>query len=160
MPNVSLQRGAEAVGDGDFFLADLAVCWGDVIERPPATKKDVLAQLHLHAIAHLGWRCDGHGNTEERIHGLLRSPLETTQQIAATGTPGWLPVCQAADKVDRLRQVFMDWTEDAVAALKKDVPFFVRPAVRRRVEAMAAEDNRLSIDLMFYQQAKASMGPK
>ena len=85
MPNVSLQRGAEAVGDGDFFLADLAVCWGDVIERPPATKKDVLAQLHLHAIAHLGWRCDGHGNTEERIHGLLRSPLESTQQIAAMG---------------------------------------------------------------------------
>ena len=54
----------------------------------------------------------------------------------------------------------MDWTEDAVAALKKDVPFFVRPAVRRRMEAMAAGDNRLSIDLMFYQQAKASMGPK
>ena len=54
----------------------------------------------------------------------------------------------------------MDWSEDAAAALKKDVPFFVRPAGRRRVEAMAAEDNRLSMDLMFYQQAKASMGPK
>ena len=85
MPNVSLQRGAEAVGDGDFFLADLAACWGDVVERSAATEKDVLAQLHLHAIAHLGWRCDGHGNTEERIHGLLRSPLESTQQIAAMG---------------------------------------------------------------------------
>ena len=52
----------------------------------------------------------------------------------------------------------MDWSEDALAALKKDVPFFVRPAVRRRVESMAAEGNRLSIDLIFYQQAKASMG--
>ena len=54
----------------------------------------------------------------------------------------------------------MDWTDDASAALKKDVPFFVRPAVRRRVESMAVEDNRDSIDLGFYQQAKASMGPK
>ena len=54
----------------------------------------------------------------------------------------------------------MDWNDDALAALKKDVPFFVRPAVRRRVESMAAEGNRQSIDLNFYQQAKASMGPK
>ena len=54
----------------------------------------------------------------------------------------------------------MDWTDDALAALKKDVPFFVRPAVRRRVESMAVEDNLDSIDLGFYQQAKASMGPK
>ena len=54
----------------------------------------------------------------------------------------------------------MDWNDDALEALKKDVPFFVRPAVRRRVESMAAEENRESIDLSFYQQAKASMGPK
>ena len=58
------------------------------------------------------------------------------------------------------RQTSMDWNDDALAALKKDVPFFVRPAVRRRVESMAAEENRESIDLSFYQQAKASMGPK
>jgi hypothetical protein len=54
----------------------------------------------------------------------------------------------------------MDWNDDAFAALKKDVPFFVRPAVRRRVESMAAEASRQFIDLSFYQQAKASMGPK
>lgn len=54
----------------------------------------------------------------------------------------------------------MNWNDDALAALKKDVPFFVRPAVRRRVESMAAEENRQAIDLNFYQQAKASMGPK
>ena len=54
----------------------------------------------------------------------------------------------------------MEWNDDAVAALKKDVPFFVRPAVRRRVESMAAEENRPFIDLSFYQQAKATMGPK
>ena len=33
----------------------------------------------------------------------------------------------------------MDWQPDALAALKKDVPFFVRPAVRKRVEAMASD---------------------
>ena len=54
----------------------------------------------------------------------------------------------------------MDGTDEALAALKEDVPFFVRPAVRRRVESMAVEDNRDAIDLGFYQQAKASMGPK
>ena len=58
------------------------------------------------------------------------------------------------------RQTSMDWNDDALAALKEDVPFFVRPAVRRRVESMAADENRPSIDLSFYQQAKASMGPK
>ncbi len=54
----------------------------------------------------------------------------------------------------------MNWNDDALEALKKDVPFFVRPAVRRRVESMAADENRSSIDLSFYQQAKANMGPK
>ena len=54
----------------------------------------------------------------------------------------------------------MDWNDDALAALKKDVPFFVRPAVRKRVESMAVDGNRQSIDLSFYQQAKASMAPK
>lgn len=54
----------------------------------------------------------------------------------------------------------MDWNDDALAALKKDVPFFVRPAVRRRVESMAAEQNHQCINLSFYQQAKANMGPQ
>ena len=54
----------------------------------------------------------------------------------------------------------MNWNDDALEALKKDVPFFVRPAVRRRVESMAADENRSSIDLSFYLQAKANMGPK
>ena len=57
----------------------------------------------------------------------------------------------------------MDWQPEALAALKKDVPFFVRPAVRpavrRRVESMASEAGRSSIDLSFYSEAKASMAP-
>ena len=53
----------------------------------------------------------------------------------------------------------MDWQADALAALKKDVPFFVRPAVRKRVEAMASSEGRSDIDLGFYQSAKQAMAP-
>ena len=53
----------------------------------------------------------------------------------------------------------MEGHPEAWAALKKDVPFFVRPAVRRRVESMASEAGRSSIDLSFYSEAKASMAP-
>ena len=53
----------------------------------------------------------------------------------------------------------MDWQLDALAALKKDVPFFVRPAVRKRVEAMANSEGRSDIDLSFYQSAKQAMAP-
>ena len=53
----------------------------------------------------------------------------------------------------------MDWQAEALAALKKDVPFFVRPAVRKRVEAMADSEGRADIDLGFYQSAKQAMAP-
>ena len=54
----------------------------------------------------------------------------------------------------------MNWHPDAQAALKKDVPFFVRPAVRKRVESMAADAGLGLIDLQFYRDAKATMAPK
>ncbi len=54
----------------------------------------------------------------------------------------------------------MEWQEEALKALKQDVPFFVRPAVRRRVEAMALEAGRSEVDLELYREAKANMGPK
>ena len=54
---------------------------------------------------------------------------------------------------------WMDWQPEALAALKKDVPFFVRPAVRKRVEAMADSDGRSDIDLDFYKSAKQAMAP-
>ncbi|MDA7677414.1 MAG: PCP reductase family protein [Parasynechococcus sp.] len=54
----------------------------------------------------------------------------------------------------------MDWQPEALSALKKDVPFFVRPAVRRRVESMAMEAGRADVCLDFYREAKASMAPK
>ena len=53
----------------------------------------------------------------------------------------------------------MDWQPEAMAALKKDVPFFVRPVVRQRVESMASEAGLRSIDLSFYAEAKANMAP-
>ena len=54
----------------------------------------------------------------------------------------------------------MNWHPEAQVALKKDVPFFVRPAVRKRVESMAADAGLILIDLQFYTEAKASMAPK
>ena len=53
----------------------------------------------------------------------------------------------------------MNWQTDAQAALKKDVPFFVRPAVRRRVESMASDAGRNEVDLDFYLEAKRAMAP-
>ena len=53
----------------------------------------------------------------------------------------------------------MDWQPEALAALKKDVPFFIRPAVRKRVEEMATSDGRSEFDLAFYQSAKQAMAP-
>ena len=54
----------------------------------------------------------------------------------------------------------MNWQSDALTALKQDVPFFVRPAVRRRVESMALDAGRTDVCLAFYRAAKASMAPK
>jgi hypothetical protein len=53
----------------------------------------------------------------------------------------------------------MDWHPDAEGKLK-EVPFFVRPAVRRRIETMAQEAGLSSIDAPFYEQAKARFGQK
>ena len=53
----------------------------------------------------------------------------------------------------------MNWNADAEAKLK-EVPFFVRPAVRKRIEAMASESGRDAIDLAFYEDAKARFGQK
>lgn len=48
----------------------------------------------------------------------------------------------------------MDWTAEAEQALR-EVPFFVRPAVRRKIEALATELSRNLIDEAFYQGARA-----
>lgn len=53
----------------------------------------------------------------------------------------------------------MNWSADAEAKLK-EVPFFVRPAVRKRIEGMAKENGYKSIDLAFYEAAKIQFGQK
>jgi hypothetical protein len=53
----------------------------------------------------------------------------------------------------------MTWTPEAEQRLKQ-IPFFVRPAVRRRIESLAMEAGLATIDEAFYDQAKARFGEK
>ena len=53
----------------------------------------------------------------------------------------------------------MQWSSDAEQRLK-EVPFFVRPVVRRRIESLAAEAGLAEVDRSFYEQAKARFGEK
>ena len=53
----------------------------------------------------------------------------------------------------------MNWSADAEKALK-EVPFFVRPAVRKRIESMAKDAGLSSIDHGFYAEARAQFGSK
>lgn len=47
----------------------------------------------------------------------------------------------------------LEWTEDAKVALK-EIPFFVRPAARKKIERFAAEAGITEITIDVYQQAK------
>lgn len=51
----------------------------------------------------------------------------------------------------------MNWTPEAEAKLK-EIPFFVRPAARRKIENFAKELNETTITLAIYEQAKAKFG--
>jgi hypothetical protein len=53
----------------------------------------------------------------------------------------------------------MNWSPEADEVLK-EVPFFVRPIVRRRIESMAAEAGLATVDLAFYEQARERFGQK
>jgi len=53
----------------------------------------------------------------------------------------------------------MNWSDAAQARLK-EIPFFVRPAVRKRIESMARDASLETIDETFYEQAKAQFGQK
>ena len=53
----------------------------------------------------------------------------------------------------------MTWNDDAESQLK-EVPFFVRPAVRKRIEALAREAGLDTIDAAFYATARAQFGQK
>ncbi|NOL47886.1 MAG: protochlorophyllide oxidoreductase [Synechococcus sp. MIT S9220] len=53
----------------------------------------------------------------------------------------------------------MNWSADAEQSLK-EVPFFVRPAVRRRIESMAQECQLDFIDSAFYAEARAKFAKR
>ncbi|MEX1317405.1 MAG: PCP reductase family protein [Synechococcaceae cyanobacterium] len=53
----------------------------------------------------------------------------------------------------------VNWSAEAELRLR-EVPFFVRPAVRRRIERLADEAGLEQIDGPFYDQAKARFGQK
>ena len=53
----------------------------------------------------------------------------------------------------------LNWSADAEQSLK-EVPFFVRPAVRRRIESMAIERELEYIDSTFYAEARAKFAKR
>ena len=53
----------------------------------------------------------------------------------------------------------MNWSPEAEAKIK-EIPFFVRPAVRKRIESLATEAGLNSVELAFFEEAKAKFGQK
>ncbi len=53
----------------------------------------------------------------------------------------------------------MEWTSEAEARLK-EIPFFVRPGARKKIERLAQEMGELSITAEIYDKAKAKFGEK
>jgi hypothetical protein len=51
----------------------------------------------------------------------------------------------------------MDWTADAQARLK-EIPFFVRPAARKKIEAFAQGQGLSQITVEVYEAAKKQFG--
>ncbi|MCW6036995.1 protochlorophyllide oxidoreductase [Spirulina subsalsa FACHB-351] len=51
----------------------------------------------------------------------------------------------------------MEWTAEAETKLK-EIPFFVRPAARKKIEKFAQEAGQTQITVEVYEQAKAKFG--
>ncbi|HEY9640712.1 MAG TPA: PCP reductase family protein [Coleofasciculaceae cyanobacterium] len=51
----------------------------------------------------------------------------------------------------------VSWTAEAEARLK-EIPFFVRPAARKKIEKFAAEMGASQITVEVYEQAKQKFG--
>ena len=72
---------------------------------------------------------------------------------------GSSPLFSIDKRLEPREALAMNWSAEAEAKLK-EIPFFVRPAVRKRIEAMASESGLSGIDLAFYEDAKARFGQK
>ncbi len=53
----------------------------------------------------------------------------------------------------------IQWTSEAEARLK-EIPFFVRPAARKKIEKFAREREIAEITVEVYEQAKQKFGEK
>jgi len=53
----------------------------------------------------------------------------------------------------------LNWTPEAEAKLK-DIPFFVRPFARKKIEGYAKENNLSPITLEVYEEAKKRFNKK
>ena len=53
----------------------------------------------------------------------------------------------------------VQWTSEAEARLK-EIPFFVRPAARKKIEKFAREREIAEITVEVYEQAKQKFGEK
>ncbi|GAB4137248.1 MAG: hypothetical protein Fur0046_11230 [Cyanobacteria bacterium J069] len=53
----------------------------------------------------------------------------------------------------------LEWTPEAESRLK-EIPFFVRPAARKKIEKFAQEAGILQITEAVYEQAKQKFGSK
>ncbi len=51
----------------------------------------------------------------------------------------------------------IEWTAEAEARLK-EIPFFVRPAARKKIEKFAQEAGATQITVELYEQAKQKFG--
>ncbi|BAS54206.1 MULTISPECIES: PCP reductase family protein [Leptolyngbya] len=51
----------------------------------------------------------------------------------------------------------MEWTAEAEAKLK-EIPFFVRPAARKKIEKLAQEMGATQITVEIYDRAKQQFG--
>jgi hypothetical protein len=54
-------------------------------------------------------------------------------------------------------QSSVQWTDEAIARLK-EIPFFVRPAARKKIEKLAEEMGITEITADVYDQAKQKFG--
>jgi Proto-chlorophyllide reductase 57 kD subunit len=55
------------------------------------------------------------------------------------------------------RRNAVEWTTEAEARLK-EIPFFVRPAARKKIEKLAQEVGATQITIEVYEQAKQKFG--
>ena len=77
--------------------------------------------------------------------------------VAAGMRCGGIPSSCSVSTATKKNAMAMPWTAAAEARLK-EVPFFVRPAVRRRIEKLAAEAGLAEVDEAHYDKARAAFG--